>query len=163
MSALTDLISPTNPISSPLEYFFSTFRSAPSFPLIPIARTPSSSTIRTRFLFTLFRTISATSMVSSSVTRSPLINFGSMPTFPTQRLISFPPPWTMIGLNPVSFSRVTSLITFCCNSSSIMALPPYFTTIILRLKRWIYGSASISTSALSRYFCIFWFMTHSSV
>ena len=149
--ASTFLISPTNPISSPLEYFFSTFRSPPSFPLIPMARTPCPSRSCTRLLFTFPSTISATSIVSSSVTRSPLINCGSLPIFSTHLLISFPPPCTMIGLKPTSFNKVTSSITFCFNASSVMALPPYFTTMIFRLKRWIYGSASISTFAFSRY------------
>ena len=35
-----------------------------------------------------------------------------------------------------------------------VGMEPHFTTITLRLNLWIYGRASISTSALSRYFCI---------
>ena len=46
----------------------------------------------TSSLFTLARTISAISMVSLSVTRRPFTKRGSMPTLPTQRLISLPPP-----------------------------------------------------------------------
>ena len=122
----------------------------PSLPLIPTALMPSSLTSCTRLLFTLFNTISAISMVGSSVTRRPLMKWGSIPTFPTQRLISFPPPWTIMGLKPTSFKSATSWITFFFNSSSIMALPPYLITTILRLKRWIYGRASIKTAA----FCI---------
>ena len=134
---LTSVISPTNPMSCPFEYFFSTLSSPPSFPLIPIALTPSASTICTRDLLTLDNTISAISIVAASVFLSPLINSGSMPTFPTHLLISLPPPWTMIGLKPTNFNRVTSCITLFFNSSSTIALPPYLTTMILRLKRWI--------------------------
>ena len=72
-------------------------------------------------------------MVASSVTRRPFTNLASMPTFSTQRLISLPPPCTMIGLNPTSFKSVTSLMTFRCSSSLLMALPPYFTTIYFLL------------------------------
>ena len=96
-----------------------------------------TSTSCTRLLFTRPRTISAISIVSASVTRSPLINSASFPTFPTHLLISLPPPCTMIGLNPHSFRSVTSSITLRFRLSSTMALPPYFTTMILRLKRWI--------------------------
>ena len=155
----TSVISPTKPISSPFEYFFSTFNSPPSFPLMPTALTPSSCTSVTSDLLTLFNTISAISMVASSVLRSPLINTGSMPTLPTHLLISLPPPCTMIGLNPTSFNRVTSWMTCFFNSSSTMALPPYFTTMILRLKRCMYGSASMSTSA----FCKSSFILLSSI
>ena len=106
-------------------------------PLMPTAFTPSSSTMVTRFLLTRPRTISAISMVSSSVTRSPLTKAGSFPTFSTQRLMAFPPPCTMMGLKPTSFKRVTSLITFFCSSSLLMALPPYLTTIIFLLNFWM--------------------------
>ena len=129
----TSVISPTNPISCPLDNFFSHFNSPPSFPLIPTAFTPNSLTSCTRLLLTLFNTISAISMVGSSVTRSPLTNLGSMPTLLTHLLISFPPPWTMIGLKPTSFSSTTSWITLFFRVSSTMALPPYFTTMIFRL------------------------------
>ena len=127
--------SPTKPISSPLESFLWHFNIMPSLPLMPTALMPSSFTSCTRLLFTLFNTISAISMVGSSVTRKPLIKCGSMPTFPTQRLISLPPPCTMIGLNPTNFNSTTSWMTFFFNSSSTMALPPYLITTILRLKR----------------------------
>ena len=150
----TFVTSPTNPMSPPSVCFLRHFSRPPSLPLIPTAFTPRDSTMATSSLFTFARTISAISIVSLSVTRRPLINFGSIPTLPTQRLISLPPPWTMIGLNPTNLRRVTSWMTLAFNSSSTMALPPYFTTITLRLNLWIYGRASISTSALSRYFCI---------
>ena len=55
-------------------------------------RVTDEETMVTRLLFTLFSTISAISIVSSSVTRRPLTNFASFPTLPTQRLISLPPP-----------------------------------------------------------------------
>ena len=77
--------------------------------------------------------ISAISIVGSSVTLSPFTNFGSMPDLATQRLISLPPPCTIIGLKPTSFKRTTSSMTFFLSASSTIALPPYFTTITLRL------------------------------
>ncbi len=133
----TSVISPTYPISFPSEYLFSTFKSPPSFPLIPTAFTPKTWTFCTRDLFTLFNTISAISMVAASVFRSPLINSGSIPDFSTHLLISFPPPWTIMGLKPTSFNKVTSSMTWRFKFSSSIALPPYFTTIIFLLNRWI--------------------------
>ena len=106
-------------------------------PLMPTALTPSSSTMVTRFLLTRPRTISAISMVSSSVTRRPFTKEGSLPTFSTHLLMAFPPPCTMMGLKPTSFKSVTSLITFFCSSSLLMALPPYFTTMIFLLNFWM--------------------------
>ena len=88
----TSVTSPTYPMSSPLEYFFSTFNMPPSLPLIPHALTPSCSIIDTRLLLTLLRTISAISIVGSSVTLKPFLNSGVMPDFSTHLLISLPPP-----------------------------------------------------------------------
>ena len=127
----TDLISPTYPISRPSTYFFSTFSIPPSMPLIPAACTPRVCTLATRSLLTFPSTICAISIVSLSVTRSPPTNSVSLPALSTQRLISLPPPCTMMGLNPTSFSKTTSCMTSRFSSSSIIALPPYFTTIIL--------------------------------
>ena len=129
----TFLTSPTKPISLPSESFLSTLRRPPSLPEMPTALTPREFTMFTRRLLTLFKTISAISIVGSSVFLSPFTNSDSIPTFPVHLLISLPPPWTMIGLNPTSFKRGTSCITLFFSSSSIMALPPYFTTMIFRL------------------------------
>ena len=134
-------------MSSPPESFLSTFNMPPSLPLIPHALTPSSSIMDTRLLLTLFKTISAISIVGSSVTRSPFKKCGSMPDFSTHLLISLPPPCTIIGLKPTSFNSTTSWMTFLFNSSSTIALPPYLTTIIFLLNFWIYGSASTRTCA----------------
>ena len=68
------------PISSPLESFLWHWRRPPSFPLMPTACTPRDSTSVTSSLFTFARTISAISIVSLSVTRSPLTKRGSIPT-----------------------------------------------------------------------------------
>ena len=133
----TSSTSPTNPMSSPPAYFLRHLSIMPSLPLIPTALIPSSLTSWTRLLLTLLRTISAISMVGSSVTLSPFLNWASIPTLPTQRLISFPPPCTMMGLKPTSLRSTTSCITFFFSSSSTMALPPYLTTTIFLLKRWI--------------------------
>ena len=132
-SVSTLVTSPTYPISFPPDSFFFTFRVAPSFPLMPAARTPSLSMYWTRPLFTFPRTISAISMVLSSVTRSPFTNWGSPPESFTHLLISLPPPCTMIGLKPTSFNNATSLITLFFRWLSVMALPPYFTTIFFPL------------------------------
>ena len=148
----TLVTSPTKPMSWPSEYFFSTVSKPPSWPLIPAAFMPMACIFVTSSLLTLANTISASSMVSASVTRRPLTNLVSIPTLSTHLLISLPPPCTIMGLNPISFSSTTSSMTYSFNSSSIMALPPYFTTITFLLKRCIYGSASIKTSALSKYF-----------
>ena len=144
----TSVTSPTYPMSSPPEYFFLQRSIMPSLPLMPTALTPSSFTSCTRLLFTLLSTISAISMVGSSVTRRPPTKCGSMPTLPTQRLISLPPPWTMMGFKPISFNSTTSWMTCFFKFSSTMALPPYLTTTIFRLKRCMYGRASMSTAAL---------------
>ena len=130
---LTSLTSPTKPMSSPFESFFVTLRISPSLPLIPQASTPRFCTRETRLLLTRLSTISAISIVGTSVTRRPFTKCVSIPTLSTHLLISLPPPWTIIGLKPTSFKRTTSSITFFLSSSSTMALPPYLTTIILRL------------------------------
>ena len=57
-----------------------------------IRRKPYSVAMATRRLFTLLSTISATSMVSASVTRRPLTNSDSLPHFLSHELISLPPP-----------------------------------------------------------------------
>ena len=88
----TSFTSPTYPISSPFEYFFSTLSIPPSLPDTPHAFTPSSSISDTRLLLTLLRTISAISIVGSSVTLKPFLNSGVMPDFSTHLLISLPPP-----------------------------------------------------------------------
>ena len=144
-----DTTSPTYPISLPPESFFCTFRSPESLPLIPTALSPSFCIIDTRLLLTLESTISATSNVSSSVTRRPFTNSDSLPIFFSHALISLPPPCTMIGSMPISFNKATSLITLYLRFSSTIALPPYLTTTRLPLNFCMYGSASISVCAFA--------------
>ena len=109
-------------MSSPPESFFSTFKRPPSFPLMPTAFTPSFCTICTRLLLTRFKTISAISMVGSSVTLRPFTKWGSIPTFPTQRLISF----------PLLVRKIAPEAVFCFwanyfkNASIFNALPKHF-------------------------------------
>ena len=153
------MISPTYPKSAPSAVFFLTFKSPPSFPLMPIALLPSFSTFWTRDLFILFKTISTISMVKPSVYLRPFINLGSTPNLPTQDDISLPPPWTMIGLNPTSFRSTTSFITLSLSSSSTIQLPPYLMIIIFLLKCCMYGKASRSVLALS----ITWLMFSSLI
>ena len=131
MVVSTPTMSPTKPMSSPFEYFFTHFRRFPSLPEIPTALPPRLLMSCTRDLLTLFSTISAISMVSSSVTRSPFTKCGSIPTLLIHFEISLPPPWTMIGFRPTSFRIATSCMTCFFRFSSVIADPPYFTTTTL--------------------------------
>ena len=63
--------------------------------------------------------------------RIPLMNRLSLPIFFSMELISGPPPCTSTTLMPTSCMSTISLITASFNSSLIMALPPYFTTMVL--------------------------------
>mmetsp|Transcript_62274 Transcript_62274/g.197181 ORF Transcript_62274/g.197181 Transcript_62274/m.197181 type:complete len:244 (+) Transcript_62274:512-1243(+) len=106
--------------------------SCPSFPHRPTAVPPSELISVTRDLFTFpTSTISTTSMVASSVTRSPFLNLASMPSFPSQVLISGPPPCTSTGLIPTSDIRTRSLTTPAFRVGSFIAAPPYLITIVL--------------------------------
>ena len=70
-------------------------------------------------------------MVSWSVTRMPFRNLLSFWIFLSMALISGPPPWTSTTLMPTSCISTMSFITSFFRPSSIMALPPYFTTTVL--------------------------------
>mmetsp|Transcript_50358 Transcript_50358/g.150517 ORF Transcript_50358/g.150517 Transcript_50358/m.150517 type:complete len:224 (-) Transcript_50358:540-1211(-) len=90
-SALTPVTSPTNPNSSSSTRF--ACKRPPSTPESPTAATPAAPIVATMVLFTFpIRTMATTSMVAASVTRRPRTNFGSIPTFASQELISGPPP-----------------------------------------------------------------------
>ena len=67
-------------------------------------------------------------MASGVVTRSPPRNSDSMPRRASIREICGPPPWTTTGLKPAYRRKAMSSAKACFSSSSIMALPPYFTT-----------------------------------
>src|SRR5690606_28329401 len=94
-------------------------------------------------------TICTISIVSSSVTRSPLTNRGSLPTRCIHREISGPPPCTSTGLTPTYLSKMTSRMTDFFSSGSVIALPPYLMTNVLPKNVRMYGSASIKTPAFS--------------
>ena len=127
--ASTSVTSPTKPSRA----FSARARiSPPSMPARPIARPPMLWISATRLLFTLpASTIWTISAVSASVTRRPSTNSLVLPTRLSIRLISGPPPWTSTGFTPTSDSSTISRMTACLRCSSVMALPPYFTTTIL--------------------------------
>mmetsp|Transcript_16483 Transcript_16483/g.19771 ORF Transcript_16483/g.19771 Transcript_16483/m.19771 type:complete len:218 (+) Transcript_16483:466-1119(+) len=141
MSVLMPVTSPTNP-RSPAVICRARMRS-PSFPHSPTAFPPAWLMSETIDLFTFpTRTISTTSMVAASVTRSPFLKFGSMPSFVSQELISGPPPCTRMGRMPRHDSSTTSLTTCSFSVGSFIAAPPYFTTTVRPLNFWMYGRAS---------------------
>ncbi len=59
-------------------------------------------------------------------------------------VISGPPPWTTTGLRPTYLSSTTSRANSSRRSGSVIAAPPYFTTIVLPWNSRMYGSASRS-------------------
>ena len=74
-------------------------------------------------------------MVSASVTRMPCTNSPFLPTRFSSSSICGPPPCTTTGFMPTSFSSTTSRAKSCFSFSSVMALPPYLTTMVLPWKR----------------------------
>mmetsp|Transcript_7377 Transcript_7377/g.29091 ORF Transcript_7377/g.29091 Transcript_7377/m.29091 type:complete len:254 (-) Transcript_7377:233-994(-) len=139
----TEVTSPTKPNSG---FLILPRRVLPSLPHMPTARPPAQLMRDTNDLFTLpTRTISTISIVAASVTRRPLRNLGSMPTFLSQPLISGPPPCTRMGLMPTVERRTRSLMTRSLRDSSVIAAPPYLTTTVCPANRCRYGSASAST------------------
>src|SRR4029078_6619877 len=148
-------ISPTCPMSTcPLSaeginIFFARMK-APSWPVSPTALPPAWLISSTTSLFTLPPShISTTSIVSASVTRIPCTNSPFLPSLVRSCSICGPPPCTNTGFMPTSFSSTTSYAKSRLRPSSVIALPPYFTTMVLPWKRWMYGSASARTRAFS--------------
>jgi hypothetical protein len=92
------------------------------------------------------RTISTISTVSSSVTRMPPTNFGSLPSRFMSAPICGPPPCTITGLMPTRRSRMTSSANGSLRSACSMAAPPYLMTTVLPPNSRMYGSASIRIS-----------------
>jgi hypothetical protein len=82
-----------------------------------------------RLLMEPVSTISTTSTAASSVTRSPSMKVELMLSFFSIAPIWGPPPCTTTGSIPVCF-----ISTMSCEKSwapvSLMALPPYFTTMV---------------------------------
>ena len=70
-------------------------------------------------------------MTSGVVTRKPPLNSPSRPTVFSISLICGPPPWTTTGRAPMARRKTMSAAKARFRSSSIIALPPYFTTTIL--------------------------------
>src|SRR6266513_2833317 len=123
---------------------------APSCPVRPTALPPAWLMSSTTSLLTWPpSTISTTSMVSLSVTRMPCTNSPFLPRRASSCSIWGPPPCTTTGFMPTSLSSTTSRAKPAFSSSSLMALPPNFTTMVLPWKRWIYGSASARMRAFS--------------
>ena len=105
---------------------------APSLPVSPTALPPAWLIRVTISLFTVPpRTISTTSMVSASVTRMPCTNSPFLPRRLSTLSICGPPPCTTTGFMPTSLSSTTSCAKLFCSAGSVIALPPYFTTIVL--------------------------------
>jgi len=111
---------------------------APSCPVRPTALPPAWLMSSTTSLLTWPpSTISTTSMVSLSVTRMPCTNSPFLPRRASSCSIWGPPPCTTTGFMPTSLSSTTSRAKPAFSSSSVMALPPNFTTMVLPWKRWM--------------------------
>mmetsp|Transcript_23392 Transcript_23392/g.59889 ORF Transcript_23392/g.59889 Transcript_23392/m.59889 type:complete len:265 (+) Transcript_23392:420-1214(+) len=131
---LTWVTSPTNPMSS--SFIWRARSMPPSLPLRPSALPPRSWMSATSDLFTRPpSTISTMSMVGPSVTRSPFLKLGWMPTLSSHELISGPPPCTSTVRTPTSDSSTMSVITPALREGSFMAAPPYLMTTVLPAKR----------------------------
>ena len=110
----------------------------PSLPVSPIARPPARLRRLTISLLTSPpSTISTTSMVSSVVTRIPSINFDSIFNRSSKSPICGPPPCTTIGRIPTACIKTISLANEALRSSSVIAFPPYLTTIVRPANFWM--------------------------
>ena len=102
----------------------------PSLPLMPTALPPAAWIAVTISLLILpARTISTTSTVAASVTRSPSTKADWIFSRSSMALICGPPPWTTTGLMPTCLSRTMSRAKLRATFSSPMAWPPYLITI----------------------------------
>jgi hypothetical protein len=123
---------PTRPRSRSSSSIWVTRIMSPSVPVRPMARPPPCWISETISRFTLPpSTISTTSMVSSSVTRSPSTKVVCLPSRSRVAPICGPPPCTITGRRPMYFSRTTSTAKEHRSSASLMALPPYLITTVL--------------------------------
>ena len=117
---------------SSLRKYFSASTMLPSLPLNPTALPPWLLISPTICLFSFpVRTISTISIVSSSVTRIPLMKVESFPSFLRSELICGPPPWMITGLIPMYFIMTMSMANISFKFSSVMAWPPYLITMVL--------------------------------
>ena len=108
-------ISPTRPMSTNSSWLVSLFSSilrawmnAPSCPVRPTALPPCWLMSPTISWLSSPSTISTTFITRSSVTRMPCRNSLSMPIFFSRSPICGPPPCTITGFMPTSFSITTS-------------------------------------------------------
>ena len=69
-------------------------------------------------------------MASGVVTRRPPLNSDWIPSRSSIAEICGPPPCTMTGLKPAKRRNATSSAKARLRRSSVIALPPYFTTTI---------------------------------
>ena len=133
-------------MSSPVAVRCSRLRArsrSPSLPLSPTALPPWRLMRPTIALLILpTSTISTISTVSASVTRMPPTNCGSLPSFFMSAPICGPPPWTITGLMPTRWSRMTSSANCALRSACSMAAPPYLMTTDFPRNSRMYGSAS---------------------
>ncbi len=131
-------ISPTKPMSTSSPRVVSLFSiilrawmNAPSCPVSPTALPPCWLISPTISWLSSPSTISTTFITLSSVTRMPCRNSLLIPILPSRSPIWGPPPWTMTGFMPTSFSMTTSRAKPALSAGSVIALPPYFTTMVL--------------------------------
>ena len=89
------------------------------------------------------------SMVSSSVTRRPSTNSGSLPSLRINVLICGPPPCTTTGCMPTSCMSTTSVAKRSASAAFSIAWPPYLMTTVRPENSRMYGSASARTIAFS--------------
>src|SRR6185437_4429208 len=102
----------------------------PSPPQKPTAGSPAFTTAATTFLFTMpASTISATSRVSASVMRRPLMKSLCLPRSFSVRVSAVPPPCTTATRCPSFAISTTARAHLCSVASSSSATPPIFITI----------------------------------
>src|SRR5690349_8783711 len=130
-------ISPTRPMSTSCPGSASLLSSslrarmnAPSCPVRPTALPPCWLMSPTISWLSSPSTISTTFITFSSVTRMPWRNSLRMPIRVSRSPICGPPPWTITGFMPTSFSMTTSRAKPAFRCASVIALPPYLTTIV---------------------------------
>ncbi len=89
-------------------------------------------------------------MVSGVVTRKPPANSPAMPSRFSIAEICGPPPCTTTGCTPTARRNTMSAANAALRASSVIALPPYLTTMIRPRKRCSQGSVAARTAARCR-------------
>ena len=103
----------------------------PSLPQTPTARAPARVIRLATYLLTVpASTISTTSTIAASVTRSPSTKVDWIASRFSIALICGPPPCTTTGFTPTCLSNAMSLPNCSARCSSPIAWPPYFTTMV---------------------------------